>query len=111
MPANDDLHGRILETLGGEAEYLLDHKCATIDSSAIYAPGPDFIDRVVSDSDRPVPIERNAAELVRRYRELGGEAELIVVPGKGHEEAKEIFQRQQLVDFAIEHAHRTGLQD
>ena len=63
------------------------------------------------DRDRPVPIERNAAELVRRYRELGGEAELIVVPGKGHEEAKEIFQRQQLVDFVMQHAHRPDPQD
>ncbi len=58
------------------------------------------------DSDRPVPIERNAAELVRRYRKLGGKAELIVVPGKGHEEATEIFQRQEVVDFVIKNARR-----
>ena len=63
------------------------------------------------DNDRPVPIERNAAELVRRYGELGGRAELIVIPGKGHEEAKEIFQCQQVVDFVIQHARGPSPQD
>ena len=53
------------------------------------------------DSDKAVPLERNAGELVRRYRKLGGKIKLIVVPGKGHEEAPEIFQCQQVVDFVI----------
>ncbi len=56
------------------------------------------------DSDKPVPLERNAGELARRYRKLGGKIKLIVVPGKGHEEATEIFQCQPLVDLVIENA-------
>ena len=59
------------------------------------------------DSDRPAPIERHAGEVARRYRKLGGKIQLIVVPGKGHEEATEIFQRQQVVDFVIKNA-RSG---
>ena len=56
------------------------------------------------DSDEPVPVEQTTAKLVQRYRQLGGQANLIVVPGKGHEEATEIFQRQEVVDFVINHA-------
>jgi dipeptidyl aminopeptidase/acylaminoacyl peptidase len=56
------------------------------------------------DSDKPAPIERNAGELALRYRKLGGKIELIVVPGKGHEEAPEIFQCQEVVDFVIRNA-------
>lgn len=56
------------------------------------------------DSDKPAPIERNAGELARRYRKLGGKIKLIIVPGKGHEEAPEIFQCQKVVDFVIKHA-------
>ncbi|MCH2202185.1 MAG: prolyl oligopeptidase family serine peptidase [Fuerstiella sp.] len=56
------------------------------------------------DSDTACPVERNAGELERRYRKLGGKIKLIVVPGKGHEEAPEFFQSQQVVDFVIENA-------
>lgn len=60
------------------------------------------------DSDDPAPIEENSGELARRYRKLGGSVELIVVPGKGHEEAKEIFQCQQVADFVISNARRAS---
>jgi pimeloyl-ACP methyl ester carboxylesterase len=58
------------------------------------------------DSDSVVPLERNAGELVRRYRELGAAARLIVVPGKGHQVDPEFFQRQELVHFVLENARR-----
>jgi len=51
--------------------------------------------------DEPVPLESNSAELVRRYRDLGGAAELIVIEGKGHEEVREYFQCPQLLDFFL----------
>jgi len=56
------------------------------------------------DSDKAVPLERNAGELARRYRKLGGKIKLIVVPGKGHEEVPEFFESQQVVDFVIGNA-------
>lgn len=56
------------------------------------------------DSDKPAPLEKNSGELARRYRELGGSIQLVVVPGRGHEEAPEIFQCQQVVDFVIRNA-------
>jgi class I fructose-bisphosphate aldolase len=43
---------RISELLGDEADSLLGHRSETIDSSLLHLPGPDFIDRVMVDTDR-----------------------------------------------------------
>jgi len=53
------------------------------------------------DSDSVVPLEANAGELVRRYRALGGPAELIVIKGKGHQVCDEFFKCQRFVDFFL----------
>jgi alpha-beta hydrolase superfamily lysophospholipase len=52
------------------------------------------------DADAYVPLEANSGELVRRYRALGGTADLVVVPGRGHEEHADYFERQDVVDVA-----------
>src|SRR5438270_13006372 len=49
---------RIEELLGKEARSLLDHKSQTIPKEHIYLPGPDFIDRVVAQSDRSPAVLR-----------------------------------------------------
>lgn len=46
---------RIIDLLGKEAEYYLNHTCKTIDKQSIHIPGPDVIDRVWTDSDRNLP--------------------------------------------------------
>lgn len=51
------------DLLGNEAEALLTHECKTIPASSIHAPGPDFIDRVWTASDRPIPVLRSLASL------------------------------------------------
>lgn len=56
---------------------------------------------VHGDSDRVVPLDDNSAEFARRYRALGGEMTLLVVPGKGHQVCPEFFRCQPLVDFLI----------
>jgi len=53
------------------------------------------------DADALVPLDRNAGELVRRYRELGGRARLIVIKGKGHEVCREFFENEALVAFFL----------
>jgi pimeloyl-ACP methyl ester carboxylesterase len=55
------------------------------------------------DADSVVPLERNAGELARRYRALGGQVRLVVVPGKGHQVCDEFFHCQELVDFIVAH--------
>ena len=53
------------------------------------------------DSDTVVPIEKNAGEFVERSRSDGGVANLIVVPGKGHEVCPEFFQSEALIGFLL----------
>jgi class I fructose-bisphosphate aldolase len=43
---------RIQEILGAQGPSLFDHKCTTIDRSMLHLPGPDFIDRVLAQTDR-----------------------------------------------------------
>ena len=45
--------------LGDEYTQLVSHECKTIPAKMLHLPGPDFIDRVVSQTDRPVTVLRN----------------------------------------------------
>ena len=65
--------------LGDEAAYLLDHKCTTVDSSNLIKPGPDFVDRVLKDSDRSNVVLRNLQTLFSHGR-LGGTGYLSILP-------------------------------
>ena len=50
---------RIEELLGNEAEGLLSYQSKTIPREKLHLPGPDFIDRVFSSSDRSPVVMRN----------------------------------------------------
>jgi len=54
------------------------------------------------DSDTVVPLEPNTHELAVRYRKLGGNIEVVIIKGKGHEVCPEFFQSQRFVDFFLE---------
>jgi hypothetical protein len=43
--------------------------------------------------------------------QLGGEMEVEMVPGKGHEECPEILHSQRMVDFFIKHGVQIKEQD
>lgn len=53
------------------------------------------------DSDRVVPIHDNSQIFVSTYRQLGGTAELVIVPGKGHQEVDEYFKSEKLLEFLL----------
>ena len=50
LPTTD--RARIEAILGDDASSLLEHECKTIPASSLHLPGPDFIDRVFTISDR-----------------------------------------------------------
>ncbi len=50
---------KIIEMLGDKAEELLSFECKGIPKESIYVPGPDFIDRVWSQSDRTPQVLRS----------------------------------------------------
>ncbi len=70
---------KIEELLGDEARELLDHKTKTIPKDQIYLPGPDFIDRVVAQSDRPPMVLRSLQSLIGTGR-LAGTGYVSILP-------------------------------
>ncbi len=65
--------------LGDDNDYLLNHECKTISRDHLYLPGPDFVDRVVSQSDRTNTVLRNMQMIFNTGR-LGGTGYLSVLP-------------------------------
>ena len=70
---------RIEELLGDEARTLLDHQSQTIRKDQIYLPGPDFIDRVVAQSDRSPAVLRSLQSLIDHGR-LAGTGYVSILP-------------------------------
>jgi class I fructose-bisphosphate aldolase len=70
---------RITELLGDDADSLLNHRSETIDSSALHLPGPDFIERVMLDTDRSTTTIRNLRALFDHGR-LGGTGYVSILP-------------------------------
>ncbi len=96
--------------LGAEAESLLGHTCKTLPSSSLHAPGPDFIDRVWSVSDRPIPVLRSLAALFGNGR-LSNTGYLSILPvdqGIEHTAGASFapnpiyFDPEKIVELAIE---------
>jgi len=59
---------RIEELLGDEARGLLDYKASAIPKEQLYLPGPDFVDRVVSQTDRSPAVLRSLQSLISHGR-------------------------------------------
>lgn len=70
---------KIVELLGNEADDLLNHKCLTVSRENLHLPGPDFVDRVMASSDRPIPVLRNMNTLFNHGR-LAGTGYLSILP-------------------------------
>jgi class I fructose-bisphosphate aldolase len=69
-----------LETLlGNQAEALLQHQCTTIDKSLLHLPGPDFVDRIWTLSNRNNQVLRSLQTLFDHGR-LGGSGYLSILP-------------------------------
>jgi fructose-bisphosphate aldolase, class I len=70
-----DLHA----LLGSEAEDLLSHTCSGIPGDTLIAPGPDFIDRVLTHTDRSSVVLRSLGALYGSGR-LAGTGYLSILP-------------------------------
>ena len=69
----------VIELLGEEAEELLTHRCVGIDKQLLQLPGPDFVDRVQTASDRPPRVLR-ALQTLFGHGRLGGTGYLSILP-------------------------------
>ena len=100
----------IEELLGDEGEALLTHTCETIPRERITAPGPTWVDDVMTGSDRSVPVLRSLQTLFDHGR-LGGTGYVSILPvdqGIEHSAAAsfapnpEFFDPVRIVELAIE---------
>ena len=76
------LTGQIAEIegiLGAEAPALLQHRCETIPAAGLHLPGPDYIERVCTASDRPVRVLTALAALFGHGR-LSGTGYVSILP-------------------------------
>jgi class I fructose-bisphosphate aldolase len=104
------MSNKIVSVLGAEAQGLLEHKCTTIPKELLHLPGPDFIDRVCTISDRTNVVLRNLAALYNHGR-LAGTGYLSILPvdqGIEHSAAASFapnpiyFDPENIVKLAIE---------
>jgi class I fructose-bisphosphate aldolase len=70
---------KIIETLGDKSKYLLEHKCNTLEKVYLHLPGPDFLDRVVANSNRSIKTIRNLQAMFGHGR-LAGTGYLSILP-------------------------------
>ncbi|MGC9221240.1 MAG: class I fructose-bisphosphate aldolase [Solirubrobacteraceae bacterium] len=98
------------ELLGADAEDLLGHRCQTIDASALHLPGPDFIERVLLNSDRSTATLRNLRALFEHGR-LAGTGYVSILPvdqGVEHSAGASFapnpiyFDPEHIVELAVE---------
>jgi len=100
----------IAALLGDQAEDLLAHQCKGITADELTLPGPDVVERVLLNSDRPIPVIRNLAALYDHGR-LGGTGYLSILPvdqgiehsaGASFAKNPAYFDPANLVELALE---------
>ncbi len=70
---------QIIDLLGDKADDLLGHVCKGIPKESLHVPGPDFVDRVWSQSDRTPPVLRSLQTMYNNGR-LAGTGYLSILP-------------------------------
>jgi class I fructose-bisphosphate aldolase len=101
---------RIRELLGDEADGLLSYTARGFSKDMLHLPGPDFVDRVLIDSDRRPPVLRNLQAIFGHGR-LAGSGYLSILPvdqGIEHSAGASFatnplyFDPQNIVKLAVE---------
>ncbi len=70
---------KIIELLGNQAEYLLEHTCTTINKNSLQAPSPDHVERTWINSNRNNQTLRSLQTLLSHGR-LGGTGYCSIFP-------------------------------
>jgi class I fructose-bisphosphate aldolase len=70
---------RLVELLGDDARSLLEHRCTTVPRDMLHLPGPDFVERMLTPSDRPVRVLRNLQAIIGHGR-LAGTGYVSILP-------------------------------
>jgi fructose-bisphosphate aldolase, class I len=70
---------QIQKLLGSKAQDLLSHVCKTVPKERLHIPGPDWVDRIFSPSDRNIRVLRSLQTLFSHGR-LAGTGYLSILP-------------------------------
>ena len=106
LPANETVE----QLLGDEASSLLEHRCETVPHSVLHLPGPDFVDRVWTGTDRSNRVLRNLSSLYEHGR-LAGTGYMSILPvdqgiehsaGASFAPNPEYFDPGKIVELAVE---------
>ncbi|MBS3757839.1 MAG: class I fructose-bisphosphate aldolase [Desulfobacterales bacterium] len=73
------MNQKIADLLGKEADNLLSHQCRTVPAEQLHLPGPDFVDRIIAQSDRSIRVMRHLQSIFDHGR-LGGTGYVSVLP-------------------------------
>src|SRR5687768_5717642 len=101
---------RIEELLGADARTLLDFKSTMIPKEQLHLPGPDYVDRVVSESDRSPAVLRSLQSIFDHGR-LAGTGYVSILPvdqgiehsgGASFAPNPQYFDPDNIVKLAIE---------
>jgi len=104
------MYANITSILGDKAESLLQFKKPKIDKKLLHIPGPDFIDRVFSQSDRSPTVLRNLQSLYDHGR-LSGTGYVSILPvdqgiehtaGVSFAPRPDLFDPMNIVELALE---------
>jgi len=104
------MNNELLDLLGDDAASLLDHKCTGISTDRLSAPGPDFVDRIVSQSDRNNRVMGSLQRLFGSGR-LAGTGYVSILPvdqgiehagGASFAKNPDYFDPENIVQLAIE---------
>ncbi len=103
-------NSKVRSLLGDKAELLLNHVCKTVPKEKLHLPGPDWVDRIFSPSDRNIRVLRSLQTLFNHGR-LGGTGYLSILPvdqgiehsaGASFAPNPDYFDPENIVKLAIE---------
>ena len=98
------------EILGSDAAALLQHTCKTISKEQLHLPGPDYVERIYSGSDRPARVLTALQSLLDHGR-LGGTGYVSILPvdqgiehsaGASFAPNPSYFDSENIIKLAIE---------
>lgn len=103
-------YSEIQTLLGKDAERLLNHQCKTVLKEHLHLPGPDWVDRIFSKSDRNIRVLRNWQSIFSHGR-LGGTGYVSILPvdqgiehtaGASFAPNPQYFDPENIIKLAIE---------
>ncbi|MGO8766328.1 MAG: class I fructose-bisphosphate aldolase [Limisphaerales bacterium] len=104
------MNKEIEKLLGDSAKGLLEHECKTVGKDKLHVPGPDFVDRVYSATDRNPQTLRSLQDIFNHGR-LAGTGYVSILPvdqgiehsaGASFAPNPEYFDPENIVKLAIE---------